>query len=162
MKLKTLAVALVVAMAVPVSANAAVGKRSLGFFGDLINTEDNNTYLVNVAYGQFIQENIEINGDFTYVYTEAGDTTVQQIGVIGDYFFPANGDLLPYAGGGGDYATMDSGGSSDSFLEFLIEAGVRKPISETADIDAKIRHTEPTDSDFDARNELMFGLRIKF
>ena len=146
----------VLAASLPMTAMAETGERSLGVFGMIMDSDAYEMKLINLTYGQFMTDSIELNAGLTL--SDTGDSDSVSLSVLADYFFPTSGKASPFVGGGANAMSTDI----DDYLEIVVEGGVRIPVTETADFEVKGQITEPLDSDYDGTTSVLAGFRVKF
>jgi hypothetical protein len=154
--MKKFVTAAVLAVSLPMSAMAETGDRSLGLFGMIMDSDAYEMTMINVTYGQFITDSIELNAGLTL--SDSGDSDSLSVNVLADYFFPTSGNAAPFVGAGANAMSTDF----DDYFEIVAEGGVRIPVTESADFEVKGQITEPLDDDFDGTTSVLAGFRVKF
>lgn len=154
-----MASALTLAAALPMSANAVEkGDMSLGVFGMITSSDTFDMTMVQASFGMFVIDSLEINA--AVGITDMDNSSTVNLGAMADYYFATQAAVLPYVGAG----LYSTSGDNYDYAELVVEAGIRQPLSETADIDYKIQRHEPLDDQYEdnAMTVGLVGLRVKF
>ena len=115
---------------------------------------DNTLALATASY--FLTEQVEVGG--TVFWSGSDDFDLINLGVIGQYNFVSDSDLVPFVGGG---YTLSLGDFDDT--DFLTAfAGARQFVDESVAIRGEIRFLKATDSDFDTADSTTLSLGIEW
>ena len=113
------------------------GDKTLSIFGSLTFANDSDTLLLSGAFGQFMTDVLELQGQVMMISSDSDsyDYSVTGVGVNANYYLPGNNpDLVPYFGGGGQLIFVDAGGNSDTELGLNAQAGIKQFLNESTTI----------------------------
>jgi hypothetical protein len=123
----------------PTTALAAIeqGDKTLSVFGSLTFADDSDTLIAQGAFGQFMTDVLELQGQVMMISSDSDsyDYSITGIGVNANYYLPGNNpDIVPYFGGGGQLIFVDAGGNSDTELGLNAQAGIKQFLNESTTI----------------------------
>ena len=113
------------------------GDKTLSVFGALTFADDSDTLIAQGAFGQFMTEVLELQGQVMMISSDSNtfDYSMTGVGVNANYYLPGNNpDLVPYFGGGGQLIFSDVGGKSDTEVGLNAQAGVKQFLNESTTI----------------------------
>ena len=129
--------ALLAASSTAGAAGIEKGDKTLSIFGSLTFANDSDTLLLSGAFGQFMTDVLELQGQVMMISSDSDsyDYSVTGVGVNANYYLPGNNpDLVPYFGGGGQLIFVDAGGDSDTELGLNAQAGIKQFLNESTTI----------------------------
>jgi len=119
------------------AASIEKGDKTLSVFGSLTFADDSDTLLFSGAFGQFMTDVLELQGQVMMISSDSDtyDYSLTGLGVNANYYLPGNNpDLVPYFGGGGQLIFSDFGGKSETDLGLNVQAGIKQFLNESTTI----------------------------
>jgi hypothetical protein len=113
------------------------GDKTMSIFGSLTFADDSDTLLLSGAFGQFMTDVLELQGQVMMISSDSDtyDYSMTGLGVNANYYLPGNNpNLVPYFGGGAQLIFSDSGGRSDTDLGLNVQAGIKQFLNESTTI----------------------------
>lgn len=129
--------ALLVQQSMAVTPTLMQGTQALDVSGSISDDGDDTTVALNVAYGQFLMDNIQA-GVFVGAMFYGSDYKAIGGGVFGEYNIPIAEQIVPYVGASVGLIWVDWGNSTDTAIEATGYGGARYFFVDHAAIGAEL------------------------
>ena len=148
------------------------GTRELALSGAL-DTEgpSGTTYNIDVTYGYFIADNLEIGGGLAYAFAEGDPDDATTLGLRGlaDYHFGGASAVVPYVGARVGWQSVEIGAIDEDAVTYGARGGIKYFIADNVGIDVAIQYLLASEDIFvndgeveDNDLSLQVGLRVLF